>query len=295
MKKRLENALHKISVPNGLDEAVAKGIMRAKNERTGINMTRSVKVIASIAAAVAICTTAVAAAVAGGHLVDIKNRHGAIVGQQFVDATDYFDVSLSYSQKDNQLKVEAALNENAKNEPFYGEFDSIRAAEFSIVNDNGEVVATSNGDGTIDFEFPDGAFSDISEDGAVIITMNGEKGVENYSVFVNKLIGSKKGDQDLEIFGNWDASVEITFTFVEDGADVDDPDSASICRVEMDGDGNITYYNEKGEIVDPSHYDMEFSMGSSSTFNGDSFDNNFGMMDVNAEAEQNNAVTVFGE
>lgn len=292
MKKRLENALQRIPLPNGLDKAAEEGIMRAKSERTGINMTRSVKVIAGLAAALAICcTTVVGAAIAGGHFENLKDKRGAIVGQQYVDGTDYFDVSLSYSKNENQLKVEAALNENGEKE-FVGGFDSIRAAEFNLMNDNGEVVATSNEDGSIDFDFPEGAFLEISEDGALTITMNGENGLENYRVFVNKLIGSKKGDQDLEIFGNWVA--DTTFTFVESGADTEDSE-ATISRVEVDSDGNVIYYNEAGEQIDPPLNSVDFPMNSSSTFDGKNLDSSFGMLDISDEEEIKKSITVFTE
>lgn len=265
MKEQMKSAMQKIEVPKDLSEIASVGIERANSERKCIKMTRSVKVIAATAAALAICATTATAV--GLRYIDVKRFDSAVVGGQLVNATDYFDVTASYDSHSGDIVIETAINENAAGEPFYREFESIRPAEFTVVNEKGETVATGNSEGTVTMHVGNDETVTPNADGSLSIAAMLENG-EQYTIHVYKLIGSKKGDKDLEIFGDWTSDIEVTFHYfdvVDDNFEFSTDENGEILM-------NGSHVDEDGVRLFEEHYHtkdyVDLELKSSSTFEG---------------------------
>lgn len=268
MKKQLENALQAIPLPDDLDDAAIRGIQRAQkmksinmhSERKGNEMTKTIKIIAATAASLAVSFAAIAGAsiISGNSLRSIPDGSNELISRQLDQAEDYVDVSLLRQENGSGYKVVALLNDSAKDADFYGEIDSIRPAEFVLVNDRGETVAEGKPDGTIDIDVSQHINIITEDDGSMVVVFDAEGESQDYRIVINKLIGSKDGNDIIEFFGNWGDGIDLRFT-----------PSTTVSYVEMDENGNFVYYDENGNPIEDIQREMEVPDKTSSTYNFD--------------------------
>lgn len=128
MKHDIEKALQSIPVPD-LTNEVKAGIARA--ERNRFTMTRSVKRIAAIAAALVLCVGIVGAAA----LIGRKGDSNKILTAD--------DISLKFNgfNQNGTLNLSAEYIDSGKEVEIPYNFSS-----YTIIDENGEVVAVSDGD-----------------------------------------------------------------------------------------------------------------------------------------------------
>ena len=96
--------------------------------------------VAAAAVAVMVIGATTAAAV-GGHFVDIKNIFGAVVGTQYVDATE--DIKVSVLSYETGVSIKAEVVDPTKVP--YSEFDSILLNNYTITDEDGNVLAAKGG------------------------------------------------------------------------------------------------------------------------------------------------------
>lgn len=147
---------------------------------------------AAVFAAMAIClslsvSTMAASGVLKGFFQDIKRPDGAIVGTTYEQATD--EIAIELNVNDDVLVIEAYFTGDA---PF--EAEELGIGNYQIVDGNGKVVKE---DTSI-------SYAEIIDGHATMkIYMNDvEEG--SYKLKINSFIATKKADQPLTVYGNWE-------------------------------------------------------------------------------------------
>ena len=147
---------------------------------------------AAVFAAMAICLSLSVSAMAAsgvlkGFFQDIKRPDGAIVGTTYEQATD--EIAIELNVNDDVLVIEAYFTGDA---PF--EAEELGIGDYQIVDGNGKVVKE---DTSI-------SYAEIIDGYATMkIHMNDvEDG--SYKLKINSFIATKKADQPLTVYGNWE-------------------------------------------------------------------------------------------
>lgn len=203
MNDGVKRAMLDIEIPEELHQRALDGI--AKVPKRSVIMYKKVGIIAA-ALALVLCASVGVAAV-GGHFVDVKNIFGTVTGQQYVNATD--DISVKVLSSDNHgILVQPLVNK--PNEAPYSEIDKLSIGDYTVRDENGNIVAKGDGDSVTEQELEDGTIAYyitiFDLDGNVIESESGE-----YTISFEYFVGDAKADQSLEIFGDWNAD----FTFVD--------------------------------------------------------------------------------
>lgn len=203
MNDGVKRAMLDIEIPDELHQRALDGI--AKVPKRSVIMYKKVGIIAA-ALALVLCASVGVAAV-GGHFVDVKNIFGTVTGQQYVDATE--DISVKVLRSDNNgILVQPLVNK--PNEAPYSEIDKLSIGDYTVRDENGNIVARGDSDSVTEQKLEDGSIAYyirvIDADGNVV---DSESGV--YTISFENFIGDAKADQSLMIFGDWNAD----FTFVD--------------------------------------------------------------------------------
>lgn len=144
----------------------------------------------SIAAVIALCLCAsVAAANHFGAFKDVTNRTGAVVGSEYVQATDEIEVTAVAEQ--GVLTITATFL--APDTAPYSEEETFHVGSYQIINASGNVIIYGEGDDFVEIV-----------DGEAVMTLSLD-GVDNgdYKLVISSFVGSKKADQPLKISGDW--------------------------------------------------------------------------------------------
>ena len=166
-------------------------------KRGGISMKRK-KTIAICAAVVilAVFGVSVYAGASGAWMKDIKNLSGAITGQVYNDADAEIKLSIISADADG-FTVEAVVAEPDK--PPYIVIDFLKLDKFTVTDENGKIIAENNASES--GEFVNGCASiyvpaDISDADTIFLN-------------ADRLVGSAKAEQPLDINGSWECSFEV--------------------------------------------------------------------------------------
>lgn len=236
MKREIEKALQTIPVPD-LENSVRAGIARA--ERNGITMTRSVKKIAAISAAVVVICAVAVITVMNSRISVEKVLNEPVADSSpivYNDATE--DISLQLCGiSDTNLVVRAAVNDAESSR--LGGLTTIKLGNYTVVDKDGNVVADNEGlAGTYQI---DTVVYKLDKDGNVIEGLEElheyldragkefkalcdalEKG---YKLHVSSLNGTDEDGNPIEIYGDWESELVINTVldgsaFVADDGDV---------------------------------------------------------------------------
>lgn len=149
--------------------------------------------VAVAALAICVCITGVTALATSdkvkGYFKDIMRWDGAVIGTEYEQATD--ELELTIGNVDEEIHVEVKMV-NSSVAP-YGFFELFGIASYKIMDSNGNVVV--EGRTTEMAEIVDGVIN-------LMIPCN-DLPVGEYELVVDKMVGSSKADQPLELGGVW--------------------------------------------------------------------------------------------
>lgn len=240
MKHDIEKALQSIPVPE-LEDSVKAGIARA--ERNRITMTRSVKKIAAIAAALVLCIGIVGAAALVGRKGDSNKILTADdISLKFNGFNQNGTLNLSAEYIDSGKEVEIPYN----------------LSSYTIVDENGEVVAVSDGDrletkgiGLVYYwSDVDGQlyFSEIYS-GKYTVIFHADNTMESTQIEGEWTIDVDLEELNYQVFfdprKDYQGSVEEGTAYIADSSDitvefVDADEPLSLSKIGFDADGNLT-------------------------------------------------------
>ena len=199
----LKESVKAIGMSDEMQERVIKSCrMKASQETEEFSLHKPIKFkqkrIMYIAAVVALCLcVSIAAAASGqsGFFQDIKKWNGAVVGQEYVDATN--EIEISADVVNDELIVSTKIL-NPDSIP-YCELDTLEFTEYEIIDENGNVIMRREGSGSY-----------VINDGNIIMTFPLETMEEGeYKLLVESFTGEAKADQPLIIKGNWEADFDF--------------------------------------------------------------------------------------
>lgn len=193
--RELKQSVQKIEMPDEMQDRIIRNCRASAVHRTEeIIMKNRVsftfKKAVSIAAVIALCLCAsVAAANHFGAFKDVTNRTGAVVGSEYVQATDEIEVTAVAEQ--GVLTITATFL--APDTAPYSEEETFHVGSYQIINASGNVIIYGEGDDFVEIV-----------DGEAVMTLSLD-GVDNgdYKLVISSFVGSKKADQPLKISGDW--------------------------------------------------------------------------------------------
>ena len=197
--ENLKNAIEKIEMPEDMKERIQKNCLGALSHETEGKRMKNRKPLKRtflIAAVLVLCLPVIGMAVSNtGKFKDVKNIFGAITGTEYENATEEITVSLFAEEK--TLFVETAfVNPDI---PPYNACEMLSIGAYQIMDKTGNIVM--EGEETSPVMVVDGkTIFDLS-------LKNLEKG--NYTLKIDSFISSKKADQPLPIYGNWELNFSL--------------------------------------------------------------------------------------
>ncbi|MBE6995543.1 MAG: hypothetical protein E7429_02260 [Ruminococcaceae bacterium] len=199
--RELKQSVEKIKMSEEMQNRIIRNCRASAVHKTEeITMRNRVsfnfKKVVSIAAVIALCLCAsVAAANHFGTFKDVTNWTGAVVGTEYVQATD--EIEVNAVAEEGVLTITATFL--APDTAPYSEQETFRVGNYRILDASGNVIVDGEGDEFV--EIVDGkAVMTISLDGI----HNGD-----YKLLIGSFVGSKKADQPLKISGNWGCAFTI--------------------------------------------------------------------------------------
>ena len=197
--ENLKNAIEKIKIPEDMKERIQKNCLDVLSHETEENRMKTRKPLKRtflIAAVLVLCLPVIGMAVSNtGKFKDVKNIFGAITGTEYENATDEITVSLSVNEKN--LFVETSfVNPDI---PPYNACEMLSIGAYQIMDKTGKIVM--EGEETSPVMVVDGkTIFDLSIE-------NMKNG--NYTLKIDSFISSKKADQPLPIYGNWECDFSL--------------------------------------------------------------------------------------
>jgi len=197
--ENLKNAMEKIEMPHEMKERIRKNCLAElshKTEECPMKKRKPMKRTFLIAAALVLCLPVIGMAVSNtGMFKDIKNIFGAVTGTEYENATE--EITLSLSAEGKELLVETTfVNLDA---PPYSESEMLAIGAYQILDEGGNTIL----EGT---ESP----AVVVTEGQAVFRLSLddlEKG--SYTLKIESFISSKKADQPLPIYGNWEIPFSI--------------------------------------------------------------------------------------
>lgn len=197
--ENLKNTIEKIEMPEDMKTRIQKNCLDAlshETEECRMKTRKPLKRTFLIAAVLILCLPVIGMAVSNtGKFKDVKNIFGAITGTEYENATDEITVSLSVEEE--TLFVETAfLNPDI---PPYNACEMLSIGAYQILDETGNIVMESEETSPV-----------MVLDGKTIFDLsleNMEKG--NYTLKIDSFISSKKADQPLPIYGNWELDFSL--------------------------------------------------------------------------------------
>ena len=196
--ENMKNTIKKIEMPNDMKERIRKNCLDALSHETEehpMKKRKPLKRTFLIAAVLVLCLPVIGMAVSNsGAFKDVKNMFGAVTGTEYENAAE--EILVSAVAEDMTLRLEATFVD--PDAPPYKECEQFAIGSYQILDKTGNIVLKGKEtqpeviiDGKVVFGLP---FEEL------------EKGA--YTMMIDSFIGSKKADQPLPIYGNW----EIPFT-----------------------------------------------------------------------------------
>jgi len=197
--EEMKNAMKKIEMPDEMKERIRKNCLDAlshETEERPMKKRKPLKRTFLIAAALVLCLPAIGMAVSNsGSFRDVKNIFGAVTGTEYENATD--EITLSAAAEDMVLLVETTfVNPTA---PPYNACETLSIGTYQILDQAGTVVL--NGEETQ---------PEAPRDGKAVFRLPlDELKKGTYTLKIDSFIGSKKADQPLPIYGNWELDFSL--------------------------------------------------------------------------------------
>ena len=183
-----------ISAPFDLKTEINK--MEGKNMSKPRNITWLRKV-STVAAVVTICAiTVVSAGAIKGMFRDVKRWDGAVIGTEYVNATNDIEMNISET-KDEYISLDINF-ENPNEAPFVF-LQEVAITDYKIFDNNDKEVLEVNS--TVE----NGIKGNV-ENGRILLelpTNDKLNSSQNYKLVVNTIYGLAKAEQPLKITGTW--------------------------------------------------------------------------------------------
>ena len=193
--RELKQSVQKIEMPAEMQDRIIRNCRASAVHKTEITIMRNkanfnFKKVVSIAAVIVLCLCAtVAAANHFGAFKDVTNWTGAVVGTEYVQATDEIAVTAGAEQATLTVTAVFLTPETAP----YSEEEAFSVGSYQIVDAFGNVIVGGEGDDFVEIV-----------DGEAVMTISLD-GIDNgdYKLLISSFVGSKKADQPLKISGDW--------------------------------------------------------------------------------------------
>ena len=197
--EELKNALMQIEMPHDMKERIRKNCLSELSneaEENHMKKRKTTKRTFFIAAVLVLCLPVIGMAVSNtGMFRDVKTIFGTVTGTEYENATE--EITLSAVTEDVTLRLEATFV--APDTPPYRECEQFAIGSYLILDKTGNIVLKDKEtqpevitDGKVVFDLP---FEEL------------EKGT--YTMMIDSFIGSKKADQPLPIYGNWEIKFSL--------------------------------------------------------------------------------------
>ena len=184
-----------ISAPFDLKTEINK--MEGKNMSKPKNITW-LKRVSTVAAVVTVCAiTVVSAGAIKGMFKDVKRWDGAVIGTEYVNATNDIEMSIN-ATKDECISLDISF-ENPNEAPFVF-LQEVAITDYKIFDNNDKEVLEVNS------TFENGIKGNV-ENGRILLelpTNDKLNSNQNYKLVVNTIYGLAKADQPLKITGTWE-------------------------------------------------------------------------------------------
>ena len=197
----LKQSVEKIEMPEEMKQRIIRNCrLSAAHKTEEITMKKklnfSVQKALSIAAVIALCLCASAAAANhAGVFRDIMDWKGAVVGTEYVQASDEIGVSAAAEQ--GVLAITATfLDPDAF--PYRAQ-ETFGVGHYEIVDASGNVIAEGEGD----------SFAEVLDGQAVMAVSLDDLENGAYKLLISSFVGCKKADQPLRIGGSWECDFTI--------------------------------------------------------------------------------------
>ena len=184
-----------ISAPFDLKTELNK--VEGKNMSKPRNITW-LKRVSTVAAVVTVCAiTVVSAGAIKGMFKDVKRWDGAVIGTEYVNATNDIEMSIN-ATKDEYISLD--INFENQNEAPFAFIQEVAITDYKILDNNDKEVLEVNS------TFENGIKGNV-ENGRILLelpTNDKLNSNQNYKLVVNTIYGLAKADQPLEITGTWE-------------------------------------------------------------------------------------------
>lgn len=200
MKRHSEIIKATISAPFDLKTEISKMEGKSMNNNKKIIWLKKVSVIAAM---ITICAiTVVSAGALNGWFKDIKRIDGAIVGEEYVNATNEIEVTATnIVNNDGKLLLPLKITFKNPNELPFSEFQEVAISEFKIIDSkNTEVLNFSS---SVD-NSPKMAIQNGESQVNLPVDSSKLKAGESYKIIINSIYGLAKANQPLKMLGNWE-------------------------------------------------------------------------------------------
>lgn len=149
---------------------------------------RPAAVFATMAICLSLSVTALAATgVLKGFFQDVKRPDGAVVGTTYEQATD--EITIELTVNDDVLTIETSFTGK---DPFIAE--ELGLGDYMIVDGNGKIVKEGTSTG----------YAEIIDGHATMKIYMNDVEDGSYKLKINSFIATKKADQPLTVYGNWE-------------------------------------------------------------------------------------------
>ena len=170
-----------------------------KLEEKNMNKFKNVtwlKRLATTAAVLAVCAvTVVSAGALTGYFKDVKNFSGAIVGTEYINATN--DVQMNVLDANDEY-ITLDINFVNPSEAPFAFIQKFAVTEYIVLDQNNNEVFSVNSD------VENSSTAIIEADGALIkLPTKHLNNKETYTLKINTIYGLVKAEQPLKITGNW--------------------------------------------------------------------------------------------
>ena len=197
--EEMKNAMKKIEMPDDMKERIRKNCLDAfahETEERPMKKRKPMKRTFLIAAALVLCLPVIGMAVSNtGAFKDVKTIFGTVIGTEYENATK--EIAVTLSTEGNKLLVETTfVNPDV---PPYNACEMFAIGSYRILDKTGNVV----------LEFEETQPEEVT-DGKATFSLPFEH-LENgtYILKIDSFISSKKADQPLPLYGNWELDFSL--------------------------------------------------------------------------------------
>lgn len=173
------------------------------NKVEGKNMSKPKKIIwlkraSTVAAVITVCAiTVVSAGAIKGMFKDVKRWDGAVIGTEYVNATNDIEMNISET-KDDYISLD--INFENPNEAPFAFIQEVAITDYKILDNNDKEVLEVNS--TVE-----NGIKGSVENGRILVklpTNDKLNSNQDYILVINTVYGLAKAEQPLKITGTWE-------------------------------------------------------------------------------------------